>query len=138
MAFSHHPVTADALLEESRRAAAYVASMNIFQIDYDGLSYHIRKMLTDNAIGIMQQHADASQRKQFIQSLLKAAAPLPLRYATGVTTLLEKLAQQDDGSLSAIHDFLRDKKWQERWHRYKWMVVVVAIVLIGWLMKAIA
>lgn len=136
--FTNRPITPAAILAESNKLKEYVQSMNIFQVDYDSLSFHIRQLLTDNSIGILQQHNDPTINREIVQALLRAAAPLPMKYATPVSLLLARVAMNDQSTLLTIQRFAKDKQQQELWNKYKWIVVLLVTALICWLMMAVA
>ena len=57
-AFSKEPVTAKEILAECERLGNYLLTVNNLRVDYDGLSYHIRQLLNNKNIAILQQSAD--------------------------------------------------------------------------------
>lgn len=136
--FFNRPVTPATLLAESEKLQHHVAGMNIFQVDHQVLNQHIRQILTENNIAILQQAGDQALNRNIIRSLLSAASPLPVKYAQPVESLLVQLAGADSKALQDILRFMKEKKGHEQWDRYKWIVVVVLTALICWLMAIVA
>jgi curved DNA-binding protein CbpA len=134
--FSEKQLTPDGILAECRQLKNYVVAMNIFQVDYDALSYHIRQLLSDSNIGILHQFNQGSVNREISRCLLRASEPLPLSYFQPITLLLAKLAGTDETMLREINHFAQQHKRRDYWHKYKWIAVVVITALICWLMYA--
>jgi curved DNA-binding protein CbpA len=133
-AFTERALTPAGILAECERLKQYVVSMNIFQVDYDGLSYHIRQLLSDSNIGILQQFDDTATNRAVNKALLKAAEPLPLTYLQPIAELLAKLAGQDGPMISDVAAAVQQRKRRSHWDKYKWVVVIVITAAICWIM----
>jgi curved DNA-binding protein CbpA len=134
--FSETDLTPDGILAECRKLKNYVVSMNIFQVDYDALSYHIRQLLSGSNINILHQFNQGGVNREISRSLLRAAEPLPHAYFQPITLLLAKLAGADETMLREINQAALQRKQRDYWHKYKWVVVVIITALICWLMYA--
>jgi molecular chaperone DnaJ len=132
--FVEKALTPEAILAECQQLRRYVDTMNIFQVDFNALSFHIRQLLGDTNQGILQQYGTPSTNRTIISNLLKAAHPLPLSYLEPVTLLMAKLAGNDEGMLREISDATRQRRRRDNWDKYKWMVVVVVVIAICWIM----
>jgi len=135
--FSERALTPQGILAECRQLENYVVSMNIFQIDFDALSFHIRQLLSDSNIGILHQFNEGSVNHDIIRTLLKAAQPLPSVYLQPVTLLLARLAGTDETLLHEINQAARQRKHRDYWDKYKWVVVVLITGIICWIMYAV-
>lgn len=133
-AFTERAFTPAGILAECERLRQYVVSMNIFQVDYDALSFHIRQLLSESNIGILQQFDDTATNRAVNKALLKAAAPLPLLYLQPIASLLVKLAGQDELMIGEVAAAVQDKKRSAHWDKHKWLVVVVVTAAICWIM----
>jgi molecular chaperone DnaJ len=133
-AFSEKDLTPDGMLAECRKLRNYVVTMNIFQVDYDALSYHIRQQLSDSNINILHQFNQAGVNREINRCLLRAAEPLPLTYFQPITLLLAKLAGTDETMLREINHAAQQRKRRDYWDNYKWLFVVIVTALICWLM----
>lgn len=132
--FTERPLTPADLLGEAKRLKDYVVSMNIFQVDYDALSFHIRQLLTESNIGILHQYNDTTTNRQVFRTLVRATDPLPLKYLQPISGLLAKLAGTDEVLLREMEQTMIQRKRRDYWERYKWMVAVVITALICWIM----
>jgi molecular chaperone DnaJ len=135
--FTERALTPSEILAECNRLKNYVASMNVFQVDYDALSFYIRQQLTDSSISILQQFNDASVNREINRALLKATESLPLTYLQPIALLLIKLAGNDDSMLREINDVVQQRKYRENWDKYKLVVVLAVTILICWIMYKI-
>ncbi|MBO9202754.1 MULTISPECIES: J domain-containing protein [Niastella] len=131
--FARVPLTPAHILQECRLLQQYVASMNLFHLRFDAVSLHIRELLTDNAIGMLQEQKDPATNRDIIQSVLIAAQPLPKKFFLPIATLLLKLADDDVTARSTIQEALTHKKQRHIWDKYKWVLMLVITALICWL-----
>lgn len=132
--FAERPLTPAAILAAAQQLKDYVVSMNSFQIDFDALSFHIRQLLSDSNIGILQQFNDLPANRTINKTLLQATEPLPLKYLHPIALLLVKLAGNDEPIIRAIDDAVQQRKRRHLWEKYKWIMVVIITGLICWLM----
>jgi len=136
--FTNRPLTPEELLKSTDHLKNTVASMNYFQVDYRSLGLHIRQMLNETNMNILQQFNIATTNRQIIKNLLQSAGPLPLKDHLPVNDLLLQLAGDDEEMKLLLQQALRSKIQRDRWDRYKWLFVVLIIALICWLMIAVA
>lgn len=126
-------VTPATILAACNRLEQYVSTTNIFQVDYDGLSHHIRQLLSDTNIGILQQAGEKTINAQVIQQLTRAAMPLPFEYVEPIAKLLLHVAGTDRDLSAGIYSFIKTQSRNERWAKYKTVVIVAATLLLCWL-----
>ncbi len=136
--FTYRPLTPAGILAAAEQLRNYVRITNIFQVDHNALSFHIRQLLDESSIGILRQAGEPGINRQIVDHLLQAAGPLPLRYCQPIVPLLEELAGNDNATITTIRRFMKEKKLRAQWDSYKWLVVLLLIVLICWLMVAVA
>lgn len=132
--FVERALTPDAILAESHKLRNYVNTMNIFQLDYDALSFHIRQLLSEAHIGILHQAQRTATNRQIGESLLKASDPLPLRYLQPIVLLLTQLAGSDEQLIRQIDDAVQQRARREYWEKYKWVLVLLITAVICWIM----
>lgn len=132
--FASAPLTPARILQECRLLQQYVASMNMFHVRFDAVSLHIRELLTENAIGILHEHNDKAVNHEIIQSVLKAAQPLPQKFFMPIADLLLQLAGDDATAQAGIEQALLHKKQRHAWDKYKWVLMLVITALMCWLM----
>lgn len=132
--FAERPLTPENILAESRKLRNYVNTMNIFQLDYDALSFHIRQLLNETNIGILHQARESATNRQIGESLLKASDPLPLRYLQPIVLLLVQLAGSDEQLIRQIDYSVRQRTRRAYWEKYKWVLVLLITGAICWIM----
>src|SRR3954470_9264876 len=78
--FARVPLTPTHILQECRLLQQYVASMNMFHLQFDAVSSHIRELLNENAMGLLLEQNDVAINHAIIQSVLTSIQPLPQKY----------------------------------------------------------
>ena len=131
--FKTTPLTPAGILAECERLDNYLAGINIFQVDFDALSYHIRQILSETNIGILKQFNDAGINRQIIQKTLRCSAALPEHYTESITALLFSITVDDKQMNDAIQLFRKQQIQKGRWNKYKIFSVVILTLLICWL-----
>jgi rRNA processing protein Krr1/Pno1 len=106
----------------------------MFHVNYDAVSIHIRQLLADDTIHILQQYNETAINQEIIHTILRASDPLPVKYLIPITDILLQLAGQDHSMRTVIYNYLRQKQRRQSWDSYKWVVMVVVTALICLLM----
>jgi curved DNA-binding protein CbpA len=132
--YSERPLTPAAILEECRALKLYIDSMSIFRVDYDLVSQHIRQLVNASSIGILQQFNDAATNREIVQTLIQASRPLPLRYFLPISQFLLQLGSADPAVTDMVQSRIREKRIDEKWDIYKWVVMLIITTLLIWLM----
>jgi molecular chaperone DnaJ len=122
-----------AILAECERLDNYISGVNIFQVDFDALGYHIRQILSDINIGILRQFNDISINRQIVQKTLRCSRALPVNYTDTITGLLAGIAGNDEEMNKNIQLFTKQQWQKKRWHKYKTISVITITILICWL-----
>lgn len=136
--FKTPSLTPAAIVAECQQLKHYIAAMNIFQVDYDALSFHIRQLLSESNIGILHQFNDVNANRAVNNALLRASDPLPLAYLEPIALLLAKLAGNDEATLRTIREAVQHRKRRASWDKYKWVLVAIITALICWIMYLVA
>lgn len=132
--YSERPLTPAAILEECRALKLYIDSMSIFRVDYDLVSQHIRQLINSSTIGILQQFNDTAINREIVQTLIQASRPLPLRYFLPISQFLLQLGNADPAITGMVQSHIREKRIDEKWGVYKWVVMLIITTLLIWLM----
>lgn len=131
--FTDEPLTPAGIVKECIRLNDYMNTVNALRINFDGLSGHIRELLSDTNIGILQQANDESINAKVIDQILLPASVLPYRYIVPIASLLVRVAGNNEALLLQIQTFLGQQNQKNIWHKYKAVVVVIVTLLICWL-----
>lgn len=136
--FTRAPDTAAAILAECTRLYNYMISADTTRVDYDGLSYHIRRLLSDTNILILQQAPDTTMSATVIERILTSANPLPLNYIEPIAVLLLRLAGPNEQPVEKIQAFVRLHERQNKWRKYRVPIVLAITLLLCWLIYIIS
>ena len=135
--YKNEALTPTEILAECERLNNYVSGANVFQIDFDALSYHIRRLLSDTNIGILQQFNNENINSILIDRLLQSASPLPTAYFNPIATLLLRIANGSQ-QVDKIQVFVQQHFQKNRWRRYKAFTVALITVFLCWLIYRIS
>ncbi len=136
--YKNEALTPTEILAECERLNNYVSGANVFQVDFDALSYHIRRLLNDTNIGILQQSNNETISSVVIDKLLQSASPLPVTYLEPVATLLMHIANGNQQQKDKIQAFMQQQLQRNRWQRYKAFTVAVITIFLCWLIYRIS
>jgi molecular chaperone DnaJ len=125
--------TPSIILSECRRLAGYVAGTNIFQVDFDGLSYHIRQLLSDGNIAILQQYNQRPLNQQVVQYIMDASKSLPFVYISPIKDLLLRIAENDNSMTRNILLFSKQREQADSWNKYRFLAVTFATLVLCWI-----
>ena len=135
--FSNEPLTPAAILAESIRLYNYMLSTDTTRVDYDALSYHIRQLLSDRNVTILQQSGNPDSSATLIEKILPAAGALPLRYIEPIVTALLRVAADNAVLVERITAFSKQQRQKSNWQKYQVAVVVAITILLCWLIYTI-
>jgi len=136
--FSNEPLDPASILAECNRLSSYMLTVNVFRVDYDGLSYHIRQLLSDKNIAILLQSNDKNIHAGVIEKILQSAAALPFRYIEPIAFLLLRIAGDDHVLIDQINNFTRQHKQKNYWQKYRVVLVLAITVMLCWIIYMIS
>jgi molecular chaperone DnaJ len=135
--FAEEPLDPASILNECIRLNNYMQSVNGLRVDFDGLSYHIRQLLSDKNIGILQQFNDETINTRVIEKIIGSAAVLPFAYIPPVAALLLRIAGTNDAFRWQVETFVDQQKQKNNWQKYRTVFVVLVTVLLCWIIYMI-
>ncbi|MEO5684760.1 MAG: DnaJ domain-containing protein [Chitinophagaceae bacterium] len=131
--FSNEPLNPSSILAECNRLTRYMHTVNVFRLDYDGLSYHIRQLLSDKNIALLQQFNDQAINTGVVEKLIQCAAALPWQYILPITALLLRVAGDNEILAAQVADFTMQQKRRKNWQKYHTALVLIATALLCWI-----
>ena len=131
-AFVNEALTPTAIAAECTRLSSYLQSVNAMRVDFDGLSYHVRQLLSDKNIGILLQFNDEKCNAAVINQLLLATSLLPFQYIAPIAGRLQRVAGTNAQQLQQLADFVQQQEAKERWQKYRILLVLAATLLLCW------
>lgn len=132
--YSEEAITAPSILAETRKLGEYIKGINIYQVDHDVLSFHIRQIVSDRNIELLHQFDERNTNRQIVEILLKISEHLPFRYIGPIEIQLVKLSINDDKTIKHIHDYIQTRKKRNYWEKYKGLIVIIVVLIICVLM----
>ncbi|MDI3321804.1 DnaJ domain-containing protein [Pinibacter soli] len=116
--------------EECKQLETYVRSLDFFRMDKPGLHAHIVKLLSPSAIHMLDRFGDMSINEKIIEAILNSAQPLPLIFAKDVANRLSGIQSKSAQSSERITAFMKRKKQEALWERYKLPILIIIIMFI--------
>jgi molecular chaperone DnaJ len=136
--FKTHIHTPATILADAERLYHFISGANVYHVDYDALSYHIRNLLNDTNIGILRQFNNRKENDQIVEKIMAAASPLPFHYLQPIIPLWLKIAEGNSETTQKIKTYQQQQQQKESWHKYKTGLVVLATLLLCWLIYTIS
>jgi DnaJ-class molecular chaperone with C-terminal Zn finger domain len=124
------PITPVSILKLSLELERFVSSLDVHRMNKEGLYNYIDELLSSETIEKLNQYHETAITQQIINTILMAMKPLPLNFATKLSTKLEKLANDDETDLRRIKSSLTQHQRSFLWKRYQVFLIIVITVLI--------
>ena len=136
--FVNEPLSPSAILYECVRLYNYMNTVNAWQVDFDGLSHHIRQLLNDKNMAILRQFNDENINGRVIEALLQPASVLPFQYIEPVADLLLQVAGNNAAQRGRVQNFVSRQKQKKSWQKYGAVLVVAVTILLCWIIYVIS
>jgi molecular chaperone DnaJ len=136
--FQEKALTPAGLLRECQQILHYVEYLGGQHIQYDVLSHHIRKLLSDQHISILLQYHDLHVNHEILTKIIHACRFLPLRYWEPIHAQLRKLAKGEPEWELILEREMFQKTREEKMDKWKipiMILITVAICLLFWLFR---
>jgi molecular chaperone DnaJ len=124
------------LLKQALELEKYVATLDVFRLNKEGLLEYIQDMLTPAAIERLRILNDTELNRQLVLTVMRTMSPLSFSESEPVRTILQSIAARDESSLEMLDRFTRKKQKQNRFERYSLLLVIlltVATCFLIWL-----
>jgi len=132
--YSEEAITAPAILAETKKLGEYVRGVNIYQVDHEVLSFHIRQIVSDRNIELLHQFDEQNTNRQIVEILLKISEHLPFRYIGPIEIQLVRLSVNDDQTIKRIYNYSKSRKKRNYWEKYMGLIVIIITLIICVLM----
>lgn len=127
------PVTTLQLALELDR---YVASLDIFRMDKNGLKDYILSLIPDETIDKLKPFNEPAINQQITEAILRAAKPLPHQFIGDISKQLNKLAENDEEIKQLVDQFVAKETKRYRREKFSLLIIIfltAAICFIIWL-----
>ncbi len=121
------PVT---VLLQALELEKYVASLDVFRMDKEGLQQYILGLLPDSTIEQLKKFDEPETNRQIITTIIKAMHPLPQTYTCAVITQLEKASTADEIAIAAIATFIQKTGKKSRREKYSLIIIIASTIIL--------
>jgi curved DNA-binding protein CbpA len=124
------PVSPPTLLKQCLELNKYVASLDTYRMDKEGLAQYIGHILSDSNIEQLQSFNEPDVNRQIIITVVQTITPLRLSQIRPVTLQLFKLAGADTESKNLVAAVLEKHRKKEKLEKYQPFIIVLVTVII--------
>ncbi|GAC1448569.1 MAG: hypothetical protein NVSMB7_10170 [Chitinophagaceae bacterium] len=128
--FVNEPLTPAAILNRCIRLKNYMQTVNTLRVDVDGLSHHIRQILNDQNMDILQQFNDENINARLVEAILRPASVLPFDYIAPIASRLLRVAGNNDALAAQVQNFVSSQKQKNNWQKYGAVFVIVITIIL--------
>lgn len=121
------PVT---VLKQALELERYVAGLDVFRMDKQGLKEFILGLLPDDTIEKLKAFNEPTTCVEIISTVIKAMHPLPKAYTDEIVGQLQKLAVNDEPALQQINSFVQKNAIRHRREKYSLIVIIFVTVFL--------
>lgn len=123
-------ITPVAVLKQALELERYVATLDVFRMDKQGLKEYILGLLPDDAIEKLKPFGEPATCREIITVILKAMHPLPKNHTGEIIVQLQKLAGDDEASIQQINYFVQKTASRNRREKYSLIIIIVLTALL--------
>ncbi len=124
------PLTPLHFLEACRRLETYVESLDFFRMDKEGLYAYVEKLLSSGAIVMLNKFDERETNNKIIGSVLNCLRPLSYVNVLEAKEYLMNISNKGDETVTAISNFVKAKREEAFWNRYKIPVLIIITLII--------
>jgi curved DNA-binding protein CbpA len=118
-------ITPVSILQQALEMERYVANLDVFRMDKQGLKEYILGLLPDDTIEKLKAFNEPETTREIIATVIKAMHPLPKSYTEDIVIQLQKLSVADEASLQQIKFFVQ--KTEKRNLRDKLLLIFMIV-----------
>jgi molecular chaperone DnaJ len=118
------------ILQESRRLARHMATVDTYRMSHSALHDYIFLLLSDSHMAVLQQAAEAETNDLIIKELLAATRSLKHIYMQAVGIRLSLLAGHNNLLCGDILQQVNNSRRSATWEKYMPLVIVLIAVAL--------
>ena len=118
------------VLQEAISLREYMATVDVFRMNQDALSFHINEILSIHNISLLIQHNNATINIDVIKEILISAKSLEYNYAEPLSEKLMIIAKDNDEATAIINEFIKQKRKAAFWNKYKIAIILLVTILL--------
>jgi hypothetical protein len=124
------PPTSGTILQELLALEKHLSRQDPFRTDQYGLFAYLEHLLSDEAANILRQEPDPQILPEVLRLSLACGKYFNYMLALRLAEKLHRILPAEDHRTAAIVPYLRGKKREARWERWKVPVLLVITVVI--------
>jgi len=126
-------VTGRTVLFQCTHLRSLIEKSNPFAVNTDALLAKLEEILSDAHLHILLYENKPQQNAQVLHEILFCCKPLPLNYFYKINSRLYKLAGNNAIMRNSIQQFIKQKKQEQLWQKYKFFWVLLITIIICFL-----
>lgn len=126
----YKPVTSYSILQEAIELSKLVASANTFKINRDALLFQIQNIVSPYNLSVLTEEPSDELKVKIVQYILKSSTPLQYSHVEKISSSLFQIAGDNAALMQELNTFIRQKKVEQYWNKYKILMVVIIAVLL--------
>jgi molecular chaperone DnaJ len=128
--FQSHPITPPIVLKQFIELDKYVARLDSFRMDKQGLYEYINELLNDETTEKLKAFNEQDINNEIIRIAMKASAHLDLPQAKAIAARLYTLSK-DDAAIKRIDNFLLQFKKKSQWENSKIYFILLITIIVS-------
>jgi curved DNA-binding protein CbpA len=121
------PVT---VLLQALELEKYVASLDVFRMDKEGLQQYILGLLPDSTIEQLKKFNEPETNRAIVTTVIKAMNSLPEQYTPPIIVQIEKLSIGGEIAGKELAAFIQKTKKRSRREKYSLIIIIAATLIL--------
>ncbi|HUR67473.1 MAG TPA: DnaJ domain-containing protein [Chitinophagaceae bacterium] len=122
-------MTPDSILKQALELERYVAKLDAFRMDKQGLHDHIMAIVDNPTVQKLNNFNERDINNEIVSALVKSLKPLPLFYINSLQQQLNKI-HKDDRTQEILEQLVRSKQKAHEQDKYRiWVILLTVLVL---------
>lgn len=134
----YKPVTSQNILQECMELSKLVTTINTFKINRDALLFSLKNILSPLHLSVLKEENNKQLKSQILRYLIKSCTPLQAIQMETLSSSLLQIAEDDEKASEELQAFLRKKKREDLWDRYKFLVVIIITAILCFIIYSLS
>ncbi|MCB0716024.1 MAG: DnaJ domain-containing protein [Chitinophagaceae bacterium] len=123
-------ITPVSILKQALEVERYVATVDLYRMDKQGLVNYLTELLSDDTIQKLQSYQDPQTNTQIIQTILKTIKHLPPAFNQPIVSQLQQLAGHHQPTQDVIASFTKKINKTHRREKYSILIILLLTVFL--------
>lgn len=131
-------VTPELLLLETLKISREIATMDVFRMDHQALNLTLEQLLNEKHLKLLLTAGHRETNKKLVHAVLSCLRPMPFIFIPSFAQKLACIAASDNELIIEIHAFVKEKRNQHLWDKYKGFVMILIALILSYLIYKFA